>query len=167
MTTMDQIGEEKRKLSDQLTKIAAEKVKIEGQLAEIEAAEKVIARFEKPSQPTTRRGRPPKQDAATVQKVTPVSKPKVSRTRVANESKPKGPISVADAVLKCVASGASTPNEILAKLSTEYGLTARPNHLGIALQRHRRAGRLQQDDANTENWAITATGYQEAQTLAA
>jgi hypothetical protein len=32
-------------------------------------------------------------------------------------------------------------------LSKEFGMTVRPNHLGIALQRHRRAGRLESRDS--------------------
>jgi hypothetical protein len=32
-------------------------------------------------------------------------------------------------------------------LSREFGMAVRPNHLGIALQRHRRAGRLESRDS--------------------
>jgi hypothetical protein len=38
----------------------------------------------------------------------------------------------------------SNSNQILAFLKSEYGLTPLPNHLGVALQRHRKAGRLQE-----------------------
>jgi putative ABC transport system permease protein len=41
--------------------------------------------------------------------------------------------------------GASA-NEVLAHVSHEFGLKVRPNHLGMALQRHRRAGRLELRD---------------------
>jgi len=34
----------------------------------------------------------------------------------------------------------------LEHLSSQFGLQVRPNHLGMALQRHRRAGRLEQRD---------------------
>jgi hypothetical protein len=37
----------------------------------------------------------------------------------------------------------ATPNEVLNYLSSEFGMTVRPNHLGAALQRHRLAGRLE------------------------
>jgi hypothetical protein len=37
-----------------------------------------------------------------------------------------------------------TAPQIMAALKSDYGLTPRPNHLGIALQRHSRAGRLQE-----------------------
>jgi hypothetical protein len=36
--------------------------------------------------------------------------------------------------------------QLLNYLSRKFGLTARPNHLGSALQRHRRAGRLEYRD---------------------
>ena len=34
------------------------------------------------------------------------------------------------------------------RLSREFGMAVRPNHLGIALQRHRRAGRLENRDGH-------------------
>jgi hypothetical protein len=40
------------------------------------------------------------------------------------------------------ANGASA-NEVLDYLSRRFGMTVRPNHLGSALQGHRRAGRLE------------------------
>ena len=40
----------------------------------------------------------------------------------------------------------ATANEILNYLSSEFGMTVRPNHLGAALQRHRRAGQLENRD---------------------
>jgi hypothetical protein len=37
-------------------------------------------------------------------------------------------------------------DEVLKYLSRKFGLAVRPNHLGSALQRHRRAGRLENRD---------------------
>jgi hypothetical protein len=57
-------------------------------------------------------------------------------------------ISVSDAILKAVkmhGEGASA-KELLDYLSREFGMTVRPNHLGVALQRHLRAGRLANRD---------------------
>ena len=57
-------------------------------------------------------------------------------------------VSLGDATLNAVrahAKGASA-DELLNYLSRKFGLTARPNHLGSALQRHRRAGRLEYRD---------------------
>ena len=36
-------------------------------------------------------------------------------------------------------------------LEREFGMHVRPNHLGMALQRHRRAGRLEQHDTR---WSL-------------
>ena len=57
-------------------------------------------------------------------------------------------VSLGDATFNAVrahAKGASA-DELLNYLSRKFGLTARPNHLGSALQRHRRAGRLEYRD---------------------
>ena len=59
-----------------------------------------------------------------------------------------GRVAVCDAVLKAVEirpEGAAAI-EILTSVSQEFGLKIRPNHLGMALQRHRRAGRLRLHD---------------------
>ena len=52
---------------------------------------------------------------------------------------------MSDGILKAVQAhgGGTTANVVLNYLSREFGMTVRPNHLGIALQRHRRAGRLE------------------------
>jgi hypothetical protein len=40
----------------------------------------------------------------------------------------------------------ATPKEVLNYLSSEFGMRVRPNHLGAALQRHRRARHLENRD---------------------
>jgi hypothetical protein len=40
----------------------------------------------------------------------------------------------------------ATAEQIREHLSSQFGLQVRPNHLGMALQRHRRTGRLEQRD---------------------
>ena len=45
----------------------------------------------------------------------------------------------------------ATASEVLNYLSREFGMTIRPNHLGMALQRHRRAGRL---DNRNQRWHL-------------
>ena len=57
-------------------------------------------------------------------------------------------MSLSDATLKAVQAHGegATAGEVLNYLSREFGMTVRPNHLGIALQRHRRAGRLENRD---------------------
>ena len=61
---------------------------------------------------------------------------------------------MSDAILKAVQphGEGATASEILDYLSREFGMTVRPNHLGIALQRHRRAGRLENRD---QRWYLS------------
>ena len=61
--------------------------------------------------------------------------------------KPAG-VSLGDATLRAVAAhgnGASAA-DVRQFLADQLGVQVRPNHLGMALQRHRRAGRLEQRD---------------------
>jgi hypothetical protein len=57
-------------------------------------------------------------------------------------------VSISEASLKAVQahSEGATPAELLNYLSRKFGMTVRPNHLGAALQRHRRAGQLENRD---------------------
>jgi hypothetical protein len=60
-------------------------------------------------------------------------------------------MSIVDAVMKAVLAreDGATASDVVGYLSREYRMTVRPNHVGIALQRHRRAGRLENRD---ERW---------------
>ena len=65
------------------------------------------------------------------------------------QSDQKAPgVSISDATLKAVKahSEGATPAELLNYLLRKFGMTVRPNHLGAALQRHRRAGQLENRD---------------------
>jgi hypothetical protein len=57
-------------------------------------------------------------------------------------------VSLSDATLKAVQAHdeGATASEVLNYLSRQFGMTVRPNHLGKALQRHRRAGQLENRD---------------------
>ena len=69
-------------------------------------------------------------------------------------------MSLSDATLQAVKAhpDGATANDILNHLSREFGMTVRPNHLGIALQRHRRAGRLENRD---QRWHLPASAQRE------
>lgn len=56
--------------------------------------------------------------------------------------------SLSDATLRAVQAHreGATAQEVLDYLSREFGMTVRPNHLGMALQRHRRSGQLEHRD---------------------
>jgi hypothetical protein len=137
MATVDEIGQEKQRISERLARLDAERTKLADQLNELEIAERVLTRFGEKVQPAERRrrGRP----AATP--------PAASGQRRAR-SQPAAAVSLSDATLRAVQAHGegATANEVMSYLSREFGMTVRPNHLGIALQRHRRAGRLENRD---------------------
>ena len=56
--------------------------------------------------------------------------------------------SLSDAILRAVHAhgGRATAQEIRDYLSQEFRMTIRPNHMGMALQRHRRSGQLENRD---------------------
>jgi hypothetical protein len=139
MATMDEIGQEKQKVSERLARLDAEREKLTAQLNELEVAERVLTRFGKP-QPAERRrrGRPAR--------TAPVAAPARGRARAAQ---PAQTVSLSDATLRAVQAHpeGATASEVMGYLSREFGMAVRPNHLGIALQRHRRAGRLESRDS--------------------
>lgn len=63
-------------------------------------------------------------------------------------AQPAQAVSLSDATLRAVQAHGegATPSEVLSYLTREFGMTVRPNHLGIELQRHRRAHRLENHD---------------------
>ena len=138
MATLDEIGQEKQRISERLARVEAERTKLADQLNELEVAERVLTRFGGKADTTERRrrGRPAGTAAA------------VGRQRNARGGQQAPTLSMSDAILKAVQTHgeAATASEVLDCLSREFGMTVRPNHLGIALQRHRRAGRLENRD---------------------
>jgi hypothetical protein len=137
MATLDEISEEKQKLSERLARLDADRAKVAQQLEELEIAERVLSRFGM-AQPAERhrRGRPSAPG--------PVPAAPPSRTE-----KPTSTLSLSDATIKAVEAhgGGATAAEVMNYLTRELGMSVRPNHLGIALQRHRRAGRLENRDS--------------------
>ena len=139
MATMEEIGQEKQKVMERLTRLDADREKLTSQLNELEIAERVLTRFGK-VEPAQRRGR-----GRPAARPAPAPAPQRGRAR----AQPASAISLSDATLRAVQAYAdgATANEVLGYLSREFGMAVRPNHLGIALQRHRRAGRLESRDS--------------------
>jgi hypothetical protein len=139
MATMEEIGQEKQKVMERLTRLDADREKLAVQLNELEIAERVLTRFGRVEMTQRRgRGRPARS--------IPAPAPERSRGRGAA---PASQVSLSDATLRAVQAHpeGATANEVMGYLSKEFGMTVRPNHLGIALQRHRRAGRLESRDS--------------------
>jgi hypothetical protein len=137
MATLDEIAQEKQRVAERLARLDADRAKLSEQLNELEIAERVLARFGKADVVTARRrGRPVK-----------AAPPKPAERR-ARTAQPPQALSLSDATLRAVQQHPEgvTAGDVLNFLSRELGMSVRPNHLGIALQRHRRAGRLDNRD---------------------
>jgi len=138
MSALDEIIKEKQRIGEMLARVDLQREKLASQLGEMEATERVLARYSKGTQarktasartPTTatkeaasvrRHGRPP----------TTTAKPAGGKHSSSN---------LGDQVL-ALATG-KTQQEIAAACKG-----ARPNHVGAALSRHKRAGRIEERD---------------------
>ena len=134
MSMLDQIGKEKRRITEQLTRLDAERAKLSDQLNELEIAQRAVRRFG--------------DKAVAIKKRSRVPAPKVGAERTAQGGQQAQGISLGDAALRAVRAhpnGAST-DALLKHLSRRFAMTVRPNHLGGALHSHQRAGRLETRD---------------------
>ena len=146
MATSDEIGRERQRVSEQLARLDAESAKRANELNELEIAERVLTRFGKAAGTIERRGRERPVRTAPVALEAP-------RARRRGEAPT---VALRDAVLRAVEAhrGGAAASDVLTYLSQEFGMTVRPNHLGMALQRHRRAGRLELRD---QRWYLPRT----------
>jgi hypothetical protein len=137
MSTLDEISKEKQRIGEALARADAQREKLAGQLSELEATERVLARYSKGTQ--TIKTAPAKTPTATTKAAAVRSR---GRRRPAAE-KPGGSkrssSSLGDQVL-ALATG-KTQQEITAACKG-----ARPNHVGAAISRHKRAGRIEERD---------------------
>jgi hypothetical protein len=136
-TVLDQIGAEKTKLNEQLARLDADRAKIATQLADLETAERVLARVGK-TPPVSR----PTSAATTRANASPATRgrrrPPKAATNKSAERRPSAP-SLGERVL-ALATG-KTRQELYVACPSD-----RPNHVGMAVQRHIRAGRIQERD---------------------
>jgi hypothetical protein len=149
-----EIGQEKQRISERLARLGSERTRLGEQLNELETAERVLTRFVGKAVATERqkRGRPASTTRAT-------GRPRRARGRQqAPMVSTRAPIS--EAILKAVQAlgGGATATEVRGYLFRVFGVTVRPNHLAIALQRHRRAGRLETRD---QRWYLPPSAQSE------
>jgi hypothetical protein len=137
MSTLDEITKEKQRVGEALARVDAQREKLTGQLGELEAAERVLARYGE----GTRARRSAAATAPTTARE--ATAPVRSRRRAPATAKPAGgkrsSLTLSDRVL-ALATG-KTQQEIAAACKG-----ARPNHVGAAIARHKRAGRLEERD---------------------
>ena len=137
------MGQEKQRISEQLQRLDAEREKLSAQFNELEIAERVLGQFEGKAATTAKLQSARPANTAAV----------VGKTHRAQGKRQMPTISLSDATLKAVQAHdeGATSSEVLNYLSREFGMAVRPNHLGMALQRHRRAGRL---DNRDQRWHL-------------
>jgi len=138
MATTDEIIKEKERLGEALARIDAQRDKLVHQLSELDAAERVLARYGNETRgPRAASARTP----TTAKKATAPARGRGRRP--AATAKPadgkRSSLNLSDRVLR-LATG-KTQREITAACKG-----ARPNHVGAALSRHKRAGRIEERD---------------------
>jgi hypothetical protein len=150
MATVDEIGQEKQRISERLARLDTERTRLGDQLSELEIAERVLTRFGGKADTTD--GRRRRRQARTAAAA--------AGERSAGGGQQAPTMSLNDASFKAVQAHGegATATEVLNYLSHEFGMTVRPNHLGAALQRHRRAGRLENRD---QRWYLPPAAQRE------
>jgi hypothetical protein len=136
-TILDQINAAKKRVSERLARLDAERATVATQLTDLETAERVLTRVSgMPPARRTRSAAPAeaKAPAATRARGRP---PRAATSRSAGR-KPGAP-SLGERIL-ALATG-RTRQELYVACPND-----RPNHIGIAVQRHLRAGRIQERD---------------------
>jgi hypothetical protein len=137
-TILDQISAEKTKISERLARLDADRAKIATQLIDLETAERVLTRVRKtpPTRRSTSAAAAPEAKASTATRGR--GRPPKAATIKSARREPSAP-SLGERVL-ALATG-KTRQELYVACPTD-----RPNHVGMAVQRHIRAGRIQERD---------------------
>jgi len=179
MPVLDDIAAQRQRLSERLARVEAERHKLADEIAELDTAERVLSRMaprtaagarrgrrdrateatEMPSRPPARRGR-----ARSTATTEPATVPTARRTRSGRggrKARAKPELPLGDATLRTIETlgNEASAEQIREHLGREFGMQVRANHLGMALQRHRRAGRLQENDGR---WSIAQADAAEA-----
>jgi len=147
MPVLDDIAAERQRLAERLARVDTERQKLADQLAELDAAERVVSRFTPTKAVTPRVGRRARGADATEPAAAPARRGRAGGGRGKAKAKPS--MGLGDATLRTVEALGNdvSAEQIREHLAREFGMQVRPNHLGMALQRHRRAGRLSERDA--------------------
>ena len=149
MSTLDEISKEKQRLGEALARVDAQREKLTSQLSELEATERVLVRYSTGARATriaaTGAPKTTKEGSATLRsggrQRTATTKPSGGR---------RGAPTLGDQVL-ALASG-KTQQEIAAACKG-----ARPNHVGVVIARHKRAGRIEERDGKLYTTQSTGT----------
>jgi hypothetical protein len=147
MSTLDEITKEKQRISEALARVDAQRDKLTEQLSELEATERVLARYTKGTRPGTAFSA----KTMAMKGAAPARSGGRQRTTAAKAAggKRSSP-SLNDQVL-ALATG-KTQQEIATACKR-----ARPNHVGAAIARHKRAGRIEEHDGKLYARSATET----------
>ena len=141
MSTLDEITKEKQRISEALARIDMQRDKLASQLGELEATERVLARYSKGTQV--------KRTASARRPTTAKKVAAPAPTTTAKAAGRKRSSSNLGNQILALATG-KTQQEIAAACKG-----ARPNHVGAALARHKRAGLIEERDGKL--YAIPST----------
>src|SRR5438067_7725395 len=126
MSTLDEITKEKQRVGEALARVDAQREKLAGQLGELEAAERVLARYSK--------GTPARKTAS--------AKTPTTATKAAAAPRPRRPRSRAEGLAGGKRTSSTLSDQVLAlangKTQQEIAAAckgARPNHVGAAIAR--------------------------------
>ena len=147
MSTTDEISKEKQRVGEALALIDRQREKLAGQLAELEATERVLARYSKGTRATkTAPATTPAAKSAVPARSSGRPPSTASRSAGSRRTSP----TLGDRVL-ALATG-KTQREIATACKG-----ARPNHVGFVIARHKRAGRIEERDGKLYATQSTAT----------
>ena len=167
MPVLDDIAGERKRLAERLARLDADRQKLADQIGELDAAARVLSRMTPDGKRSTRRrGRAQTAEDGVGAAAAPTGRgrrrrsdqpsegtastgrrrARIGRRGIKRAAKPEA--SMGDATLRAVEAlgGEVSAEQIREYLGREFGMQVRPNHLGMALARHRRAGRLQAED---------------------
>ena len=148
MSTLDELTKEKQRLGEALARLDAQRERLSSQLGELDATERVLARYSKGSRPTNTASK--QAPRAATKAASSVRSGRRQRTAIARPTGGRrSSLSLSDQVL-ALATG-KTQQEIAAACKG-----ARPNHVGAAIARHKRAGRIEERDGKL--YAAHVTG---------
>jgi len=137
MSELDEISKVKQRVSETLARVDEQRARLVGQLSELETTERVLARYSKGEAASKRAAA---KALTTSPKTTAPIQPRGRRTRTTTSTGGKrGSPNLGDQVL-ALATG-KTQQEITAACKG-----ARPNHVGAAIARHKRSGRIEERD---------------------
>jgi hypothetical protein len=136
MSTLDEITKEKQRISDALARVDEQREKLTGQLAELDATERVLARYSKSTRGT--RTTSARTSTTTMKAADPARPSRRPRSTAAKPAAGKRTAPTLGDQVLALATG-KTQQEIAAACKG-----SRPNHVGVVIARHKRAGRIEE-----------------------